>query len=308
MSIPAKINRNGPIRRAVLIGLSLAAVCTPAAFASTAVGGGGLIAYWGDNGKSATLYTVNADGSNRRKITAGVSKFWAFSWSPDGTHIVFSRATGGIYVAAADGMGIRRLTGIPRNADAGDSSWSPDGTRIAFGMRYVGDMELYVIGVDGKGLRRLTAQYKNEYPSWSPDSRWILFERHRLSGLADAMVVRADGSGMHRIATIVTGTQCLCADWSPDGTKIAYEATTSRQSSRPEIFTMNADGTGRTRLTANSVRDEQPDWSPDGTRLAFYSERNGNGEIYVINADGTGLARVTHDPWYSAYPRWQPGG
>jgi len=311
VTVRTRIRQPGRCRRTLLIGLVAAAVAAPVAYASTraARGGEGLIAYWGDNGDSATLYTIGTDGSGRRKIVSGISKWWAYSWSPDGSHIVFTKAAGGIYVVAADGTGLRRLRGVPRSADAGDSSWSPDGTRIAFAIRQRGAIDLYVIGLDGKGLRRLTTtQYRNYYPSWSPDSRWILFERHRISGLSDLMTIRPDGSGLRRIATIVTGKQCLCADWSPDGSKIAFEGTPSRQSSQPDIFVMNADGTGRRRITNNTVRDEQPDWSPDSSELTFYSELVGNGEIYVVNADGTGLVRLTHDPWYSAFPRWQPNG
>jgi Tol biopolymer transport system component len=74
---------------------------------------------------------VNPDGSGLRRLTDdGVSG--TASWSPDGTGIVFSRATtpnsakslhADIYVMRADGSGARALTDDP--ADDGSPAWQP---------------------------------------------------------------------------------------------------------------------------------------------------------------------------------------
>jgi Tol biopolymer transport system component len=305
------IRRRFALSSSVVVTAGVVAVAlgasAPAARPSVATDQG--IAYLAIQGEQGTIYRIGADGRGREPIMSGVHKWWGFDWSPDGEQIAFTRAQGGISVVSADGTNVHAVPGLSsaRFRDAGDSTWSPDGSRIAFAAKF-GDAQIYTARLDGTGIRRLTGEGRNYYPDWSPDGRWILFERHERSrgGMSDLMAIHPNGSGLRRIAAIVTGGQCLCADWSPDGSKITYQGTLDRQSSRPEIFVMNANGSGRTRLTRNNSRDENPDWSPDGTRIAFYSERFGNGEILVITADGARVVRVTRDPWYAAFPRWQP--
>jgi len=121
------------------------------------------------------------------------------------------------------------------------------------------------------------------------------------------MAVHPDGSGLHTIAVLRTGSWCVCADWSPDGSKIAYEAGgTHPFTLTPELWVMNADGTGRVRLTHNAVVDENPDWSPDGKHIAFYTGRTGNQEIWIVDADGSHPRRVTHAAANARFPRWRP--
>ncbi len=39
----------------------------------------------------ADLYVMNADGSNVRKVTQGISA-WSASWSPDGTQVAYMKS------------------------------------------------------------------------------------------------------------------------------------------------------------------------------------------------------------------------
>ena len=296
-----------PVVAMVIVGMAGGATARPAA------PNDGLIAYQGNE----KIYVINADGSGRRPIITNAGDA-PFAWSPDAQQIAFMPEVPGprswvsdakINVAAADGTGVRLLTRGPSET-AAMPTWSPDGKQIAFTAWNDEEQRwaIYVIGADGKDMRMLTRRGDDQSPDWSRDGRWIVFERG-LAGLKSMMVVHPDGTGLHRIARLIGGPQCLCADWSPDGSKIAYQASTSVAMERfPEIFVMNADGSGRTQLTRNRIRDENPDWSPDGTRIAFYSERFGNAEIFVIDANGRNLKRLTRDPWYSSLPMWRPSG
>jgi TolB protein len=241
-----------------------------------------------------------------------------FNWSPDGRSLAFTAGpwkgsldTLRVRIASADGELVRTLP-LGTLTSALEPTWSPDGSK-----HRAGSLSIYVVNSDGTGLRRLTrhASLWDELPDWSPDGQWIAFERYNARGgkSADVMAVHPDGSGLHRIARVITGPQCACADWSPDGSRIAYQASPSVETSKyPEIYVMNADGTQQTQLTftGNRVRDENPDWSPDGRWIAFYSGRAGNAEIYVIGVNGlkrvTNVKRVTNDPAYVMYPRWRP--
>ncbi|MXX37653.1 MAG: hypothetical protein F4Z85_06170, partial [Gemmatimonadetes bacterium] len=92
---------------------------------------------------------------------------------------------GDVYVMDADGDNLRRLTNH-REQDA-SPSWSPDGRSIAFFSLRDSDPaieginpEIYVMDADGDNVRRLTSHNDWDFaPSWSPDSRFIVFYSNR---------------------------------------------------------------------------------------------------------------------------------
>jgi len=104
-------------------------------------------------------------------------------WSPDGSKIAFHSDREGrrsIYVIGVDGSNLTGLTtGIGSNDDK-YPEWSPDGQYIAFIRTYGfiadGVPGLYVMRADGSGQTHLADGVNiNAPPSWSPDSKKILF-------------------------------------------------------------------------------------------------------------------------------------
>jgi len=90
-----------------------------------------------------TLQLVDADGTHVRPVfpSGGTSMrdddYSGYEWSPDGSKIAFRLhpdASGDfrIYIANADGTGVRRLTKETGTECECDYFWSPDGTQIAF--------------------------------------------------------------------------------------------------------------------------------------------------------------------------------
>ncbi len=242
------------------------------------------------------------------------------------TREVRSRGPFEIYVANADGSGVRRLT--RHGAFSLTPSWSPDGTRIAYATDKDGapprsesdpdpPMQLYVMNADGSRKRRLTRTQGFD-PTWSPDSRRIAYSiTLARAGRPDIRiaVIGANGRGRRRLTRPGGGDE-LNPNWSPDGRTIVYETTRSFDRRQSDIAVMNADGSGKRRLTRSAVFDTNPVWSPDGRRIAFTSDRDnralsrrrlGRGfELYTMAPDGTDVFRVTRNRVSDRFPDWQP--
>jgi Tol biopolymer transport system component len=92
------------------------------------------------------LYTIDADGSNRRRIS-GVRKVRGARWSPDGARIALTLRDA-VWVMNADGTGLRRL-----RQSAASPSWTPDGRHlvfVAYAARRTGAPELRRMDADGR--------------------------------------------------------------------------------------------------------------------------------------------------------------
>jgi TolB protein len=134
-------------------------------------------------------------------------------WSPDGERIAFefspSVALGppraALRVVSADGGRPRQITGY--SLGAGDApDWSPDGKWISFRTHAESDgapSDLELVHPDGSGRRNLTHYGSSGNvalsSSFSPDGSWIVFAAQDDRGAADLLVMRSDGTDLHRL-------------------------------------------------------------------------------------------------------------
>src|SRR5262249_39965851 len=154
-----------------------------------------------------------------------------------------------------------------------------DGRKIAY--IYVtqsgtdGELDIRQMDADGKNSAVLVDTPKSfeEFPSWSPDGKKLLFTSTR-SGSQEIWVANADGSEPKQLTSASGLVQH--PSWSPDGKRTLYNS--NREGSQ-DIYVMDADGSNVRRLTTDPAMDFAPAWSPDGKRIAFTSNRDGNFEI-----------------------------
>ena len=164
------------------------------------------------------IATIGIDGQGMQILGPGEQP----ALSPDGRQIAFV-SNHDIYVMAADGSGVRRLTTGPYGDEF--PQWSPDGTTIVYDnlgtsspgeSGYSETSVIMTVPATGGAPTKISTGIQDSEPSFSPDGSQIVFRSH-----ADIWVMNADGTGAHRIARNSEGT-ADAPRWSPDGTKIAY--------------------------------------------------------------------------------------
>jgi TolB protein len=152
---------------------------------------------------------MDADGSHVTNITKtpATSEGWP-SWSPDGKTIAYS-VDGVIILANPDGSNPHALHSPDPRFHEEAAAWSPDGSMIAYSAfdnaRPIFATDTYAIftaKTDGTDVHRLTALASSaRYPSWSPDSKQIVFNRDNVDetwgrfNTQNVWMMNADGSG-----------------------------------------------------------------------------------------------------------------
>jgi len=147
------------------------------------------------------VYSINQDGSNLRRLTNTNGIDTEPQFSADGQSIYFtSDRSGGpqIYKMGANGGEAQRVT---FNGTYNISPRiSPDGKLLAYISRRNGQFQLYVLDLANGQEQRLSDTVKDESPSFSPNSKYLMYatEAGKQGTLA---VVSVDGRAKHRLTT-----------------------------------------------------------------------------------------------------------
>jgi Tol biopolymer transport system component len=236
----------------------------------------------GDQPENQSIWIMNVDGSNAKKILDRASHP---AFSPDGAKIVYYHWTDGLYIANADGTNPKKLVGDTfTGGDYGSPDWSHDGRWIAFSTQPGGhgNISIDAIQPDGTGRRNINV---GEAPSWSPDDTQVTF--HTCRGPCGIYKASSTASSSDAIA-VITDDGGLPA-WSPDGKKIVYQKEIDGQK---QLFLIHPDGSGKKQLTTGAALHVDANWSSDGNFIFYRSPEGGTWAIWRMNADGTNPVKL----------------
>src|ERR1043166_5957942 len=107
-----------------------------------------------------------------------------------------------IYVMDADGSNVQRMTD---QGYAVSPAWSPNGLLLSFawvrnyGPGVLGGSDIYLMDIASRQIIQLTHDGgRNDFPSWSPDGRHIVFQSNR-TGNEQIWSVLADGTHLQQL-------------------------------------------------------------------------------------------------------------
>jgi TolB protein len=164
------------------------------------------------------IYVIDQSGGNLHRITTSKGPDVSPVWNrKTGSQIAWVSGRTGlpqIYVMESDGTNVQQITD---QGYAVSPAWSPNGQLLAFSwMRHYGpgapgSEDIYIMDIVSKQWVQLTHDGgRNDFPSWSPDGRHIVFQSNR-SGSLQIWSMLADGTNQKQLTTSSSNSE---PDWS----------------------------------------------------------------------------------------------
>jgi dipeptidyl aminopeptidase/acylaminoacyl peptidase len=270
-----------------------------------------LLARWTPDGRAVlfsdknTLYKIDQDGRNLRKIWDAPADLDGLSVSPDGREV---SATVEVYAGSprlwslsADGENAHPLRlDWPANASQQSGQWTPDGRHFVFSSDREERLNLYELvpppwfafwrnptaaRITGNQLPILAA-----VPTHDSKGLFVL-------GKTDEGAMRAFDPRSKKLLPYLDDLSMIEFVISPDRQWMAYSEYPSRH-----LWKSRLDGSERVQLTSSYALMQQ--WSPDGKWLAYSDWQY----VYLVSAAGGAPQKLTPEGAHAVAPSWLPGG
>ena len=275
----------------------------------------------------APLAEIRADGATRLTTPPDGASDQNPAFSPDGTGLVFTRfdegyndGPAGLFLLDLSGGQVTRLTPVEDqdNVNLPGAAWNGVSKRIVFASDRLEADDLWRIAPDGTDFGRITTHGGPPWyiePSWSPDSRWIVFEAD--DDMPDDQQqgsiwkVRSDGSGLTPLTDGPGGgTDDRQPNWSPHGDRILFQRRVPGGDDW-NLYTAVPNGSDIRPVTTAPSSDTDASWSRDGRWIVYSSNYGGlpTPNIFVVPAESGTPIRVTRDDTHAdGAPSWSPNG
>lgn len=242
---------------------------------------------------SEPIFIMGRNGLNIRKLTDHPTPRGPMVFSPNGSKIFYSEASGfsswDIFAVNTDGTGRKRLVGNNGRSENRIVAVSPDGSHILYNTWFGyenGGWGAQMASTDGSDQRRLS---DFSAVGFLPDGSILL--NGRGEGDSDVYIIDANGQSIVNLTADMEDDQSAVAS-TADGQWILIN--TSRG-----IMLMSRNGSKRV-WVAEGSGNRAIDLSPDGKFVLFCVAAYHGGVVpscsatpyYVVNADGTNRTRI----------------
>jgi Tol biopolymer transport system component len=222
------------------------------------------------------LAIFDLESRSSTRLTFGDADDYCPVWSPDGSRIVFARASDrgiGLWIKPADGSTAERPF---RPETSGEllcpMTWHPDGSRVLLTSLPGGSLPTgyWTLPASGEGApeRYTDSRSNGDVARFSPDGRWVAFDANEGRGEATYLARYPDTGGRWQLEE----NTAFYSRWTRGGREIVY--TTSDGGSLtalPVDLSGPAPRFGRIErlftLPAVSVSGSSFDVAPDGERI-----------------------------------------
>jgi serine/threonine protein kinase/WD40 repeat protein len=194
-------------------------------------------------------------------------------WAPDSSTLIYYTpptthgGDGAVWEISALGGWPRRIVSAVSGADI-----SRDGRRITLFQPSEDHLALVTVARDGSHrtlIATLPAGQGHALPRWSPDGRFIAFQRSSAAGAHMTLEIVSVADGTRRPVSHSHWLSGLC--WHSDGSSLIYSSSRGSTVSYPPLFnlrTVTLDGSADRQLTFGDQSYVEPDTDAAGRLIA----------------------------------------
>ncbi len=243
---------------------------------------GRTLVFYSDRTGEARLYTLELDGGAWQPMTEGGATMPR--WSPDGRTVAYvrhERDALAIAIQAVGDLTVRKLVSLPRSEGGLQGpEWAPDGRSLAFTLQPAqGPASIHVVNVADASRREVAAPGWNAmFVSWSPDGRWLAFQREK-DGPRAIWVVAAEGGEARAISK--STHELSHPRWSPKDPDRILVVVDHKNLAALSVATGAL--TPLTRYDDSTRYVDYPSWSRDG-RQVYFSMTLKVGDLFLLES------------------------
>jgi Tol biopolymer transport system component len=236
---------------------------------------------------SASSFWVVTDGdfANAVRLPLDTGRVEGMALAPDGRIFYRSSAAGRqtIFVVGQDARANRLPFDSPGDAEI---AVSPDGRYMVFSSNREGKLNLWRADADGGNLLRLTDGEGELRPCFTPDGRWIVYQKGFGNVATSFWKVSVDGGPSEQVSDLRIKTPSV----SPDGRMIAGFFMDSSEQERPwriGVISLESGLMLRKFDVPSTIFSHRIRWTPDGKALAYIHGGGDVSNIMVQPLDGS---------------------